>query len=168
MDLQELLPLLLTNFGLAMTLLAMLFILLHLMVNLFTKDHTLYEIIYSWISLLAVGFTGIYAFIMHVFFPVTSAAVIGWHVSPFQFEVGMANLGFGLVAIFAFWGSYSFRLASVVGVTCWLWGDAIGHIYQMILKQNYTVGNAGSWFWLDIILPFVLIFCITKMRLRAD
>ncbi len=35
-----------------------------------------------WLLLLAVGVTGIYTFVMHVFFPATSAENIGWAVNP--------------------------------------------------------------------------------------
>jgi hypothetical protein len=46
----------------------------------------------SWILLLPIGVTGLWAGAFHVFFPATAAALIGWEVSPFQFEVGMADL----------------------------------------------------------------------------
>jgi hypothetical protein len=46
----------------------------------------------SWILLLPIGVTGPWAGAFHVFFPATAAALIGWEVSPFQFEVGMADL----------------------------------------------------------------------------
>jgi TM2 domain-containing membrane protein YozV len=86
--------------------------------------------------MLGVGVTGIYMGIMHIFFGPMTAANIGWQSSPFQYEVGVANLGFGLLCILAFRASQSFRLAAVTGITCWLWGDAVGHIHQMILAQN--------------------------------
>jgi hypothetical protein len=46
----------------------------------------------SWILLLPIGITGLWAGAFHVFFPATAAKLIGWEVSPFQFEVGMADL----------------------------------------------------------------------------
>jgi hypothetical protein len=49
----------------------------------------------SWILLLAIGVTGLWAGAFHVFFPATAASIIGWEVSPFQFEVGMADLAVG-------------------------------------------------------------------------
>ena len=53
----------------------------------------------SWILLLPIGVTGLWAAITHIFFPTTAAAHIGWQVSPFQFEVGMANLAIGVTAL---------------------------------------------------------------------
>jgi hypothetical protein len=43
------------------------------------------------VLLLPIGITGLWAGVSHVFFPATAAAHIGWQVSPFQFEVGMAD-----------------------------------------------------------------------------
>ena len=167
LSLEQMTPWVMMNFSLTMALLAVPMFLLHMLVNAFTKKRNNYEIIYIWVTFLAVGVVGIYTFVMHVFFPVTSAAIIGWHTSPFQFEVGMADLGFGLVALLAARASYGFRLASVIGVTCWLWGDAVGHVYQMLLKGNYSIGNAGSWFWLDLLIPAILIICIANIRLKV-
>ena len=153
--------LILGNFGVTMLVIAIIFILIH---GLTGRGLSNSEIIYRWIAFFAVGLTGLYTFIIHGFFPDVAAVNIGWAPSPFQYEVAMANLGFGLIAVLSFKASYGFRLATVIGVTCWLWGDATGHIYQMITAHNFAPGNAGSWFWLDIILPIILIICIINLK----
>ncbi len=38
----------------------------------------------SWILLLPIGVTGIWAGVFHLFFPAIAAADIGWQVSPFS------------------------------------------------------------------------------------
>ena len=60
------------------------------------------ERLLAWILLLPIGVTGLWAGIYHVFFPAIAAAHIGWQVSPFQFEVGMADLAIGVTACIAF------------------------------------------------------------------
>lgn len=151
----------LANFSLCMFFLAVAFILVH---RVLTWHLRISEIIFRWMVLLPLGFVSIYAFIMHVFFPVMAAETIGWAPSPFQYEVGIANLAFGILGILSFKASYSFRLATVISSACWLWGDAIGHIYQMMQHQNFSPGNAGSWFWLDVILPFILWFSLIRSK----
>lgn len=158
----EWISLALKNFGFTMFCLAVIFMLINWLVTRGRVPE--YEIIYRWIALFCAGFTGIYTFIMHAFYPQIAASAIGWAVSPFQYEVAMANLGFGLVALLSFNASYSFRLAAVIGLTVWLWGDASGHIYQMIKAQNFSAGNAGTWFWLDVFVPLLLIVCLSKMK----
>jgi hypothetical protein len=57
-----------------------------------THGHgTMVERLLAWVLLLPIGITGLWAGISHVFFPAMAAAHIGWQVSPFQFEVGMAD-----------------------------------------------------------------------------
>lgn len=155
----------LTNFSLSMLILAFIIILLNALVKRAKTPSS--EVIYRWITLLPLGVTGVFAFVMHAIYPNMAAATIGWQTSPFQFEVAIADLGFGILGILAFYPCYGFRLASVIGAIIWLWGDAAGHIYQMIIHHNYSVGNAGSWFWLDLIIPIILIFCIIKLRTRS-
>jgi hypothetical protein len=55
----------------------------------------------AWMLLLPIGVTGLWAGISHIFFPAVAAAHIGWQVSPFQFEVGMADLAVGVTACIA-------------------------------------------------------------------
>ena len=154
----------LNNFGLAMLLLAVLITLIDWPIQKARRHASFYEIFFRWTVLLPLGFTAIYAFIMHAFFPDLAATTIGWQNSPFQFEVAMANLGFGVIAILSFNASYGFRLATVIGNTFWLWGDAVGHVYQIVEHQNFSIGNAGSWFWMDILVPLILIFLISKLQ----
>jgi hypothetical protein len=62
-----------------------------------TRGHgTLVERLLAWTLLLPIGVTGLWAGVSHVFFPAIAAAHIGWQVSPFQFEVGMADFAIGV------------------------------------------------------------------------
>lgn len=149
------------NFGLVMFILAAIFMLFH---RIAISRISEAEIIYRWMALFALGFTGIYTFFMHVFFSAFTANQIGWQPSPFQFEVAMADLAIGVVGILSFNASFGFRLATVIAATIFLWGAAVGHLYQMIRFQNFAIGNAGSWFWMDIVVPLVLIVCLIKMK----
>ncbi len=152
----------LKNFSFALFLVAVMFSCVQWAIHHKTPT---YEIFYRWVTL-ALGISSLYTFIMHAFYPASSAAIIGWQTSPFQFEVAVANFSFGVIALISFHASYGFRLANVIGNSCWLMGDAIGHIYQMITFHNFNPGNAGSWFWMDIIIPLVLMICISRMRAR--
>ena len=124
------------------------------------KQHVV-EAIFSYFLLFNIGISYLYNFIMHVFFAEMSASFIGWQNSPFQYEVGFASLGFGIVGVLAFRQNLAFRAASIIGPSFFLWGAAGGHVYQMIANHNFAPGNAGIIFWTDIILPiiaFVLLY----------
>ncbi|MET0675524.1 MAG: DUF6790 family protein [Bradyrhizobium sp.] len=115
----------------------------------------------GWILLLPVGVTGLWAAISHIFFPAIAAAHIGWQVSPFQFEVGMADLAIGVTACIAYWRDLSFKAATVCVASIFLLGDAIGHIRQMIDAGNFAPGNAGLPFYMDIVCPVLGIALVT-------
>ncbi len=152
---------LLNNFGLAMFLLAVFFIMLHRIIRRNVEEA---EIIFRWVSFFGLGLTGIYTGVMHACYPDFTAATIGWRPSPFQFEVAMADLAFGVLGVLSFRASYGFRLATMIGSLFWLWGDAAGHIWQMIDANNYSLGNAESWLWVDLIVPLALLLSVLKMK----
>jgi hypothetical protein len=116
----------------------------------------------SWILLLPIGVTGLWAGVAHVFFPATAAAHIGWQASPFQFEVGMADLAIGVTACISFWKDLGFKAAAVCTASIFLLGDAIGHVRQMMIAGNFAPGNAGVPFYMDVICPVLVIALLIK------
>lgn len=127
---------------------------------------TVGEALLSYYCLMPIGLGLIYNFVMHVFFAEMAASFIGWKNSPFQYEVGFASLGFGVVGVLAFRGSFGVRMAAVVGPACFLLGAAGGHAYQMVHEQNFSPGNAGVVFWTDLLIP-LLGFTFLNLR-KAD
>jgi hypothetical protein len=111
----------------------------------------------SWILLLPIGISGLWAGAFHVFLPATAAALIGWEVSPFQFEVGMADLAIGVTACISFWRDLNFKAAAVSAASIFLLGDAVGHVRQMLVAGNFAPGNAGVPFYMDILCPLISI-----------
>lgn len=105
-----------------------------------------------------------YNFIMHVFFGNVAAAYIGWAQSPFQAEVGFASLGMSVAGILAYKSNYGMRLIAIISPTIFLWGAAAGHVYQMIVSQNFAPGNAGFVFWWDIFIPIILLILLKTSK----
>lgn len=152
----------LSNFGLSMFVLALFFIVLHKI--FFRGKIASDEIVYRWMALFPLGLTGVYIFVMHAFYPGIADAAIGWAPSPFEYEVAVADLALGVVAILSFNASLGFRLAAVIANVIFLMGCAFNHLYLMILQGNYNVGNAGSWLWLDdLVLPLIMLLCIISL-----
>lgn len=119
------------------------------------------EKLLCWYVFFSIGIDNFYNFVMHVFFGAMSARFIGWADSPFQFEVGVASLGFAVVGLLAAFRSFDLRLAAVLGPGIFTLGAAAGHIHQMVTAHNFAPGNAGIIFWTDIGIPlfgFVLLW----------
>ena len=84
-----------------------------------------------------------------------TAGFIGWADSPFQREVGFANLGFAVLGFLAFRGSFDMRVAAVVGIGCFLLGAAGVHILEIQRTGNLAPGNAGVILYTDILVPLI-------------
>lgn len=79
-----------------------------------------------------------------VFRPIQTAAMIGFAPSPFQYEVGMANLAIGVLGILCIWIRGRYWLAIALANAIWLIGDAIGHARQLAIAGNHAPYNSAS------------------------
>ena len=143
---------------------ALLFVLALVIAALRSHRGAVAEQFLSWVLLLPIGVTWLWAGVSHVFFPAVAAAHIGWQVSPFQSEVGMADLVIGITACTAFGRDLGFKAAAVSVASIFLLGDAIGHVRQMIIAGNFGPGNAGVPFYMDIIGPLIAIALLMVAR----
>jgi hypothetical protein len=103
---------------------------------------------------------GIGGFILgsgHLVQPAPVAASIGWPTSPFQWEVGLASLGFGVLGVTASSFDRDYTLAAIIVYSVFMLGAAVGHVRSMIREHNFAPGNAGFIFWYDILAPALLI-----------
>jgi len=119
-----------------------------------------------YILVFPVGLMGLWAFIGHVFFAEQAAASIGWATSPFQFEVGMANLGIGLAGLIGgFLGSPGFRAAVGVVMLGFLGGAGVGHLIQISQTGDVAAGNAGPILYTDFVTPLAVLGLLALQRL---
>jgi uncharacterized membrane protein len=104
-----------------------------------------------------VGLMGLLTAYAHVFRPVQTSASIGWSTSPYEYEVGMADLTVGVLGICCLWLRGNFWLATAIANAVWLLGDAVGHIRQMALNNNHAANNSGIFLATEITMPFVIL-----------
>ncbi len=119
----------------------------------------------SWILLLAVGVADmLWAGLYHVFLPKVAAGFIGWQDSPFQFEIGVADIAMGIVAIASFWRGLEFKTAVVFYVVLFYVGVAIGHVRQAVTTGNFAPGNFGMLFLLTVVKAVLLTWLLWRVR----
>ena len=114
----------------------------------------------QWMLFLSLACQSLWAGYAHIFYTERVAQSIGWAASPFQHEIGAANLGIGLGAI----------AASILGLTAaWAiffvaasfsWGAAAVHISDMFRKGNFAINNVGPILWWDILTPLTLLIAL--------
>ena len=110
----------------------------------------------KYLLIFPLGVQSLWAFLCHVH-PEESAAVIGWEPSPFQYEVGVANLGIGLAALYAAFQGFQARAAVAVMAACFLGGAAVGHLRDIAMGDNLAPGNAGPILYTDMLTPIMLL-----------
>ena len=125
------------------------------------------EIFLFYFLVIFVGVSGILGFIGHTFAPDRIARMIGWPLgSPFQFEVAIANLAFGILGILCLWIRGNFWVAVALGSSIFSLGAATGHIREMISKQNFAIYNIGPVLFVnDILVPIVILSLVVAYKL---
>ncbi|CUI16368.1 conserved putative membrane protein [Candidatus Protochlamydia naegleriophila] len=115
----------------------------------------LYQLVFS------VGFNSLFVFYSHAFTPNQMAEYMGWPPeNPFQQQVAYANLTFAILGFLCIWFRGLFWVATTLGLSCWYWANAYGHIQDWMLRQNEAPGNIGLPLYIDIFLPIILILLL--------
>jgi hypothetical protein len=117
-----------------------------------------------YIFIFPVGLMGLWAALGHLAVPAEVAKAIGWHTSPFQFEVGVANLGIGVAGLYAAFRSLEARLATNLVLACFLFGAGIGHLRDIANTGNFAPGNAGPILFTDFLTPIVIFALLWVAR----
>jgi Family of unknown function (DUF6790) len=126
------------------------------------------EVFLAWVLVVWVGIGSVLTFLSHTLLADQTARTIGWPTgNPFQTEVAVANLSVGVLGILCYWIRGNFWLATVIATSVWLLGDAVVHIYHIVVDQNYKPGNAGLPFYFDILLPLLLIVLLIIYRVSG-
>ena len=112
-----------------------------------------------------VGIGSIWTFMGHVFMADMVAAMIGWPAgSPFQFEVGIANLSYGILGLLCWKFRDNFWTATIIALSTFYLGAAYGHIINIMQTGNMAPGNAGFALYADILVPIVLICLLVAYK----
>ena len=110
-----------------------------------------------------VGVVGILAFLRHVVFHREDAARMGWQTDrpDWQFEVGFANLAFGLPGlVVALWlASYPAFFVLLLGYALYLAQAAALHLYRYLTDGNRSAARLWrSVIGTSLFAAFMLVF----------
>ena len=138
---------------------ALLAIVIHIAFMKQRSAEKLIEVCLLYLLVIAVGAGALIAGFMHIFNGPAVAKMIGWAAgSPFQYEVGVADVAFGTVAVLCLFFRGSYWLAAIIANSVFLIGCMIGHIHSMAASGNLAAYNIGPNIIIsDLILPLVLI-----------
>jgi hypothetical protein len=130
-------------------------------VLLFSKDRSLSNVARTYLAYLlplSVGVGGLLAFMGHTMRAEEVAKSIGWPAgNPFQFEVAMTNLAFGVLGLLCLKFRDHFWTATIVGYGIFLEGAGCVHIHEIVKAGNWSINNAGPILVADILFPLFLL-----------
>jgi hypothetical protein len=117
------------------------------------------EVILLYLFIFYVGAGGLLGALGHTVWAKETALKIGWAPgSPFQFEMAMANLAFGVLGILCIWQRGGFWNATGIGIAVLLLGCAYGHLREMVVGNNFAPYNAGAGIiFSDAVIPLVIL-----------
>jgi 4-amino-4-deoxy-L-arabinose transferase-like glycosyltransferase len=122
------------------------------------------EVFLIFLFALGVAGSGIGGFFGHIFLSDQVAEAVGWPIgSPFQLEMGFANLILGVLGIIAVGRRDGFREATVIAVAILGFGATIVHIIDILETGNLAPGNTVQNF-ANIIRPLLLIAFLVAAR----
>lgn len=129
---------------------------------LFTKKtrskYMVMDTLVSWLFFFGIGMWGILGSYAHTALADETARSIGWAPgSPFQYEVAMGNLAYGICGVIASRANMGFRWATALFVTIFMWGAAVGHIREILTAQNMAPYNSGFLLYTAILLPAAIL-----------
>ena len=127
------------------------------------------EVLLLYLLVIFVGLGGLMAFLGHTFKDQEIALKIGWQPSPFQFEVAVADLAFGVLGIMCIWQRRGFRTATGIGYAIFLLGCGYGHFRDMTQHGNISPYNVGPVLWInDLAVPvFILLLLWVRRHLAV-
>jgi len=114
-----------------------------------------------------VGAMGIFTAVFHLAFPAQTSASIGWAPSPYEWEVGIADLSMGILGVLCIWLRGDFWLATVIANCIWFLGDAAGHIRQMLEYHDYAPNNSGIFLYAEIMTPLIMLLLVLYHRRKT-
>ncbi len=122
------------------------------------------DILLLYLFVFPIGLGGLIGFLGHTFRAASTAVSIGWPAhNPFQYEVAVANLAFGILATCCAWVRGGFRAATAIGWSVFILGAACVHLRQIHAGQPFAPGNAGAILYFDLIVP-VLVLTLIGVR----
>ncbi len=112
---------------------------------------------------IGVGFQGILSGLWQVFQPVVVAKFEQWPLSPFVFELGMANIAFGILGILSPWMDNGWRMSTGIGYSIFLLLTGILHLVRIVL-YGPSPGDVGGFLLSDLFVGTILFSLVISTK----
>ena len=104
-----------------------------------------------------IGWAMVGAGVSHLLFGKKISKTIGFAQSPYEIEVGWADLAMGIVALMSVYYSSDFALAIIFVSSIYRVGCGLGHVRSMIRDRNFAPNNTLILV-INFLVPAFLIY----------
>jgi hypothetical protein len=119
------------------------------------------------VTVLTVGVEGVLGFVRHVIFHKQDAKRLGWETDrpDWMWEVGFANLAFGVMALVAVAGSWGVKAQALVliGYSVYLFQAAMLHLYRYLTDEV----RSPARLWRAVMLTLLMVAMMVLFALYA-
>ena len=133
------------------------------------KKRKIVDLLLLYYIFIGVGIQGILTGLIQMLHPRFVAEYVQWSLSSFLFELGLANLSYGILGIVSPWMSKGWQKATAIGYGSFLFLTGVGHLID-IIQYGTTFGNARLFLYLDLLIPiilFILLILQSKVNISA-
>jgi len=122
------------------------------------------------VTITTVGVVGVLAFVRHVIFHKSDAKRLGWETErpDWMFEVGFANLAFGLMGflpVLAEWGTHA-QVVVLLGYALYLFQAACLHGYRYFTDEERSPARLWRSFLATLLYVAMMAFFAISALLR--
>ncbi|MEV4601277.1 DUF6790 family protein [Amycolatopsis sp. NPDC049253] len=117
-----------------------------------------------WWAIGALGCSSLWMTLAFLGAPDVMSTAIGFTRTPFEFEIAFANLGLAVMGFRAASASARERITIGIGAGMFLWGAAVGHLYQWFANGDHAPGNTGGVVITDLLIPAVMIILADRAQ----
>ncbi len=116
------------------------------------------ETLLLYIFLINVGLMDLWSFFGNVFHPDETAKMLGFGPgSPFQQEVGIAGLAFGVLGLLCVFERGGFWLATALGYSVFIFGKGMVHAVDIATNRNLDILDSGAELWFNLLFPIAFL-----------
>lgn len=113
------------------------------------------EIFLLFYLFISVGIQGLSTGFFQIVKPELVEGYTQWPFSRYLAELGMANLGFGILGILSLWQDNGWQRATAIGYGLFLLFTGLGHLYS-IYHTGISPGDFGGFLLSDLFVPVAL------------
>lgn len=123
------------------------------------------DILFNYYLFIGVGIQGVVTGFIQIIYPELVIDYVQWPYSPFLWELGTANLSYGILGLLSLWLNKGWQLAAALGYGLFLFFTGFGHLVRLS-QIGISPGDGGAFLLSDLFVALAL-FILLALELKG-